>query len=249
MTKNILFICRSFNQTAMMHKIAQNLGDYNCYFTPYYADGIEDPSAHLGLLNFTVLGGRHKQETTAYLANNRWPADYRGKSRNYDLVVTCSDLIIQKIFAANDWRWFRKASQNQKAWSTNWSGASISPVIWQIQPQTSNAYDIFCVASQGYREHFIKKGVRPEKIAVSGIPDFDDLSKFYENNFSLHDYVLVATSPLRESRRRDDRMAFLQRCVQIAKITRRLLHGPIPVLEQSRRGYRSRSKWEQADLF
>ena len=41
MTQNILFIGGSLNQTTMLHKIAQHMGDYNCYFTPYYADGIE----------------------------------------------------------------------------------------------------------------------------------------------------------------------------------------------------------------
>lgn len=51
-----------------MHQIAQHLMDvYDCYFTPYYADGIEDMFARLGLLDFTVLGGRHRRETDAYL--------------------------------------------------------------------------------------------------------------------------------------------------------------------------------------
>ena len=36
---------------------------------------------------------------------------------------------------------------------------------------------------------------------------------------------------------------------KIADISRRLLHTPMPVLEQVRRGYRARPKWEQADLF
>ena len=67
MTENILFIGGSLNQTKIMHKIAQNLGEYNCYFTPYYADGIEDFVARLGWLDFTVLGGRHRRETDTYL--------------------------------------------------------------------------------------------------------------------------------------------------------------------------------------
>ena len=36
---------------------------------------------------------------------------------------------------------------------------------------------------------------------------------------------------------------------KIAEISRRLLHTPLPVLEQVRRGYRARPKWEQADSF
>jgi hypothetical protein len=63
MAENILFICGSLNQTTMMHQIARQLAEYNCFFTPYYADGMENFAARLGLLNFTVLGGRHMQET------------------------------------------------------------------------------------------------------------------------------------------------------------------------------------------
>jgi hypothetical protein len=36
---------------------------------------------------------------------------------------------------------------------------------------------------------------------------------------------------------------------KIAEISRRLLHIPLPVLEQVRKGYRPRPKLEQADLF
>lgn len=51
-----------------MHQIAQHMMErYDCYFTPYYADGIENLIASLGWLNFTVLGGRHWNETHAYL--------------------------------------------------------------------------------------------------------------------------------------------------------------------------------------
>src|SRR5687768_2328614 len=96
MTKNILFICGSLNQTTMMHKIASEMGECNCYFTPFYADGIENFAASLGLLGFTVLGGRHLRETKDYLARKMLSVDLRGNRREYDLVVTCSDLIVQK---------------------------------------------------------------------------------------------------------------------------------------------------------
>ena len=56
MDENILFICRSMNQTTMMHQIAQHMGEYNYYFTPYYADGSIDLAARAGWLDFTVLG-------------------------------------------------------------------------------------------------------------------------------------------------------------------------------------------------
>lgn len=80
----------------------------------------------------------------------------------------------------------------------------------------SNAYDIFCVASEGYAQHFMRKGVRPEKLAVTGIPNFDDLQSNLNNAFLQRDFLLVGTSPLRETFRSDDRVAFIRRCVEIA---------------------------------
>jgi hypothetical protein len=38
----------------------------------------------------------------------------------------------------------------------------------------SDAYHAFCVASEGYRDFFIRKGARPEKIIITGIPNFDN---------------------------------------------------------------------------
>jgi hypothetical protein len=37
----------------------------------------------------------------------------------------------------------------------------------------SDACRAFCVASEGYRDFFIRTGVRPEKFVVTGIPNFD----------------------------------------------------------------------------
>ena len=95
MTENILFICGTLNQTMQMHQIAQHMGEYNCYFTPFYTDGIERLIAKTGLLDFTVLGGRHQRETRQYFANHQLKVDERGEGREYDLVVNCSDLIMQ----------------------------------------------------------------------------------------------------------------------------------------------------------
>ena len=326
----------------MMHQIALQLEEYNCFFTPYYADGIEDFAARIGLLGCTVLGGRHMQETQAYLADNNLQTDYRGKNHKYDLVVTCSDLIVQNNIRGKRMVLVQEGITEPEGFVYQLVRRFKLPryLANTATSGLSNAYDIFCVASQGYREHFIKKGVRAEKIAVSGIPNFDDLSRLDKNDFPLHDYVLVATSPLRETFRPDNRKDFLRRCLRIAngrplifklhpteniqramreiyqvipdatvftqgninpmianasvvitqqstctfvaialgkevytnldvtelrhlipiqnggmaaqkisEISRRLLYTPMPVLEQIRKGYRTRPKWEQADLF
>lgn len=218
MPEKILFIGGSLNQTSMLHKIAQHMKDYDCYFTPYYADGIEDFLGRMGWLNFTVLGGRHMRETKNYLARNLVPIDYRGTRHNYDLVVTSSDLIVQKNIRSKRLVLVQEGITEPETW-LYWM------VRWFKLPRyiantatsgLSNAYDIFCVASEGYAKHFIRKGVRAEKIAVTGIPNFDNLQENLSADFPYKDFVLVATTPLRESLRRDDRAAFLRRCVDLA---------------------------------
>ena len=51
---------------------------------------------------------------------------------------------------------------------------------------------------------------------MTGIPNFDDCRRFLRNDFPHRDYVLVCTSDARETLKRDDREAFLQRAVEIA---------------------------------
>jgi hypothetical protein len=47
---------------------------------------------------------------------------------------------------------------------------------------------------------------------ITGIPNFDNIPQFIHNDFPHNDYVLVATSDIRECFRQDDRVAFLERC-------------------------------------
>ena len=80
----------------------------------------------------------------------------------------------------------------------------------------SDVYRRFCVASEGYREFFIRRGARADKIVVTGIPNFDDCGRYRANNFPHRHYVLVCTSPLREAFRSEDRKAFIRKAVEIA---------------------------------
>lgn len=215
----ILFICGSLNQTTQMHKIAiHSMKEHDCYFTPYYGDGIINLLAKIGWLNFTVLGGRHKRETEEYLFCNTLQVDPRGEARPYDLVVTCSDLLIQ-----NNTRGKRAILVQEGI--TEPEGIIYHLVKWLKLPRylantatngLSNEYDVFCVASEGYAELFTRKGVLEEKIAVTGIPNFDNMKSAHDNNFQFHKHVLVATSPLRETFRYDDRRAFIRKCKTIA---------------------------------
>jgi hypothetical protein len=251
MRENILLICGSLNQTTQMHQIAQQMGEYNCYFTPYYADGIEDMAARIGLLNFTVLGGRHQRDTRSYLSSHNLSIDERGQGHDYDLVITSSDLIIQGNIR-------RKRMILVQEGITEPEGRlyrfyKTFPFLPRYIANTatsglSNAYDIFCVASEGYARNFIRKGVRAEKIAVTGIPNFDQLQNNRENDFPLHDYVLVATTPYRETFRGDDRMAFLRKCGDIAA-GRPLIFKLHPTENSERATREIRSLFQDALIF
>lgn len=240
---NILFICGSLNQTTQMHAVARNLMvEHQCYFTPYYGDGIEDLFARMGLLNFTVLGGRHKRETMEYLAGQNLPLDPRGEGRPYDLVVTCSDLLVPKNVR-------NKRLILVQEGITEPESLMFHLVKWLKLPRylantstngLSDAYDIFCVASEGYADLFVRKGVKEHKIAVTGIPNFDNIKTARENNFPFRGYVLAVTSPLRETFRLDDRPAFIRKCVSIAG--KRALIFKLHPLEDEKRATREIQK-------
>jgi hypothetical protein len=80
----------------------------------------------------------------------------------------------------------------------------------------SNEYDKFCVASKGYADLFVRKGVHERKVKVTGIPNFDNIKTAHNNDFPIRGHVLVATSPLRETFRFDNRRAFIKKCSTIA---------------------------------
>lgn len=218
MAGNILFICGSLNQTSALHKIAQHFADHNCFFTPFYADGAENFAAQMGWLPFSVLGGRHVKDTTRYIGTHALQVDPRGQQHDYDLIVTCSDLIVQKNIRGKRILLIQDGITEPETWLYQGVKKFGFPryLANTAALGLSDAYHIFCVASPGYRDLFISKGARAEKLSVTGMPNFDDLASYARNDFPYHDYVLVATSPLRESFRFDDRIGFITRCIQIA---------------------------------
>lgn len=222
-----------------MHAIARNLmNEHQCYFTSYYADGMLDLFARMGWLDFTVLGGRHKCETKEYLRRNNLQVDERGESRSYDLIVTCSDLLMQKNIRG------KRVVLIQEG-ITEPENFMYHLVKWLKLPRylantstsgLSDQYDVFCVASKGYADLFIRKGVKKEKIVVTGIPNFDDVKNIKNSDFPFHNYVLAATSPLRETFRFDQRKEFILKCNKIAK--GRTLIFKLHPLENTRRAIR-----------
>lgn len=219
MPKRILFICGSMNQTTQMHQVSRHLGEYEQSFTPYYCDGALELLRRMKRLEFTIIGDRIARRCGQYLRDQGVAIDYAGRKGPYDLVVTCSDVFVQSNIRKNqivlvqegitdpEDRNFRLVQRHR--WIPRWVAGTAATGL-------SDAYRAFCVASEGYRELFIRKGARAEKIVVTGIPNFDNCERFRNNTFPHRGYVLVCTSPLREILRGEDRRAFILSAVAIA---------------------------------
>lgn len=214
----VLFIGGSLNQTTMMHKIANELPECEAYFTPFYASGILWLMTKLKMLEFTIMGGEFKKRTLEYIRNNNLNLDYEGKNNNYDLVITCQDLIIPRnikkfktilvqegMTDPIDWRYHVTRFLGLPRWCASTSMTGLS-----------HQYDFFCVASEGFRDQFISRGVNPQKIRVTGIPNFDNFEKFKEYEFEHKNFVLVATSDARETLRYENRKKLILDAKKIA---------------------------------
>ncbi|MET0391448.1 MAG: hypothetical protein ABW321_36070 [Polyangiales bacterium] len=217
----VLFICGTPNQTTQLHAVARELtrrvACQTC-FTPFYQLGATRWLIRTGVLDHTILGRPLRERCRAYLREHHLPIDERGRTGDYDLVVTCTDLLIPQNIASDrllvvqegmldaETRWARWVDELQLPpyfSGTTWTGAR-------------GRYARFCVASEGFRELLITRGAPAHKLRVTGIPNFDDCARFRHNDLRDRGYVLVCTSDLRETFRRDDRARFLTRVLRIA---------------------------------
>jgi len=219
MKKKILFICGSMNQTTQMHQIARHLDDYDHAFSPFYVDGFDEFLRRLGMIEFTVAGNKLSNRCRAYLQNQGLPIDERGRNHPYDLVVTCSDVYLQKNIRGDRMVLVQEGITDPESMMFHLVKRFRFLPLWfagNALTGLSDAYQAFCVASEGYQDFFIKKGVRSEKIIVTGIPNFDSCRQYTGNAFPYKGYVLACTSALRETLQFENRKAFIQKAVKIA---------------------------------
>jgi hypothetical protein len=216
--RNILLICGTVNQTKAMLAIGAQLGDHRCYYTPFYCDGHLLRASRRGWLDFTAVAGPLRERSLRCLRDAGVAIDDRGEGRHYDLVITCTDLIVQQNVK-------RKRIVLVQEGLTEPEGLVYLLVKYLGVPRVfantaafglSDEYEVFCVASPGARELFRAKGVRDEKMVVTGIPNFDDARAYLNNDFPEHGFVLVCTSNARETFKRDNRMRFLRRAIEVA---------------------------------
>ncbi|MBK8249820.1 MAG: hypothetical protein IPK85_20875 [Gemmatimonadetes bacterium] len=214
----VLFIGGSMNQTTQMHQVAKAFGDCDPWFTAHYASGIEQAAAAAGILDFTVLGGQARRRSEAYFAAHGLNVDYAGRRGGYDLVVTSSDLVVPRNIRDTPIVVVQEGMMDPERWIYHLVRALRLPRYLANTSMTgfSHAYRAFCVASEGYRDDFIRKGVRPDGLVVTGIPNFDNADALRQNDFPHRGYVLGATSCLRETLKYEDRPAYIRRVLQVA---------------------------------
>jgi len=202
-----------------MHQIARELPEHEHAFTPYYCDRLLDLARRCRLMEFTTAGNKLVRRCLDYLERERLPIDRGGRNGPYDLALTCSDLVVPRNLRRRPLVLVQEGILDPEGWEYGlWRRLPVLPrwIAGTATTGQSLAYQRFCVASEGYRDHFVSRGIPAERIAVTGIPNFDDCRRFLDNDFPHRGYVLVCSSDARETLKRDDRAAFLRRCVEIA---------------------------------
>jgi hypothetical protein len=206
-----------------MHAIAKELSDCDPWFTPYYCDdgSALDYLRRARLLEFVALGHDFRTKCLAYLRDHRLAIDIGGTARRYDLVVTCSDLIVPSNIAGIPLVGVQEGMIDPKLFF--WRVMELFP--WLRLPRwaagtactgLSHAYDVYCVASEGYRRDFVDRGANPRKLVVTGLPNFDHFAGYLRPGHWIEGQVLACTSDGRETFRRDDRKRFIEWALQIA---------------------------------
>ncbi|MDP4173097.1 MAG: hypothetical protein Q8933_03935 [Bacteroidota bacterium] len=206
------------NQTTMMHQISKYLNGYEHCFTPFYGDGLIKLMTKLRMLDFSILGGQFRQKTEEYLRENDLKIDYRGENNAYHLIFTCSDLIVPKNIKGEKLILVQEGMIDPETITYKLIRYLKLPRFLASTAMTglSDAYDYFCIASEGFKELFIKKGIKPEKMVVTGIPNFDNLKHYVHNDFPHRNFMLVATSDMRETFKYENRKKLINRALKIA---------------------------------
>ncbi len=217
--KKVLFVCGSMNQTTQMHKISRELTEYEAYFSPFFATGFLGFLSKLKLVEYTILGGDVKQNAINYINENNLNLDYRGKNDDYDLVIISQDitfpgnlkkfktiLVQEGMTDPPDWRYHVTRFLHLYRWCASTAMTGLS-----------HHYECFCVASRGFGDQFIERGINPRTIRVTGIPNFDNIvNEMKELKFEHKNFVLVATSDIRETLKYENRKKFIEYAVKIA---------------------------------
>ncbi|HKQ70928.1 MAG TPA: hypothetical protein VJT73_16395 [Polyangiaceae bacterium] len=202
-----------------MHAIANNLRDFDCLFTPFYVDGFWELCRRMGLIEFTIAGQRWRSQCLSYLRDRGLDIDFGGQKRAYDLVVSCTDLFVPRNVVGAPGVLVQEGMTDPENLLFHLvKRVRAVPRFFASTAATglSHWYERFCVASQGYRDLFARKGVDPKKMVVTGIPNFDDCSRYVDNDFPHRGHVLVCTSDARETFKLHRRRPVIDKALRLA---------------------------------
>jgi hypothetical protein len=221
MRRKILFITGSINQTSQMHQISKHLGDYDCWFSQLFADSafLKAIKKYTPFTDGTVLADHFRVKSENYLKQFGSQIDHGGDKNKYDLVVYCTDMVIAKKFKQTKTIWVQEGMIDKHTPLTDVVKALQLPPYFTGDTSlngSTNICDIYCTASEGYKNYFAKQGTDPSKLIVTGIPNYDNQHQFLDNDFPYHNYVMVATTDMRETYRFENRPEFIKKAVKIA---------------------------------
>lgn len=215
----VLFICGTHNQTTQLHAVARQLPEVEAFFTPFYSEGVSAWAGRSGLLDRTILGNVLRARCEQYLEAQRLPLDVHGQGGPYDLVITCTDLLLPRNVRSLPVLVVQEGMLDEEsAWSHCVASLRLPPYLCGTTlTGVRGRYTRMCLASEGFRAQLIARGAPAEKLRVTGIPNFDDCARFRDNDLPERGYVLVCTSDLRETFRFDRRARFLVHALRIAR--------------------------------
>jgi hypothetical protein len=222
MRRKILFITGSINQTSQMHQISRHLeNEYDCWFSQLFPDSafLKAIVKYTPVANGTVLAGQFKERSENYLQQHNLQIDYGGNLHQYDLVVNCTDMIVAEKFRQTKTVWVQEGMIDRRTVLTELvKGLNLAPYFTGDTSLngSTNVCDIYCAASEGYKNYFAKNGTDLKKLIVTGIPNYDNHFEFVGNNFPFHNYVMVATSDMRETYKFENRIEFIKKAVKMA---------------------------------
>lgn len=219
----ILFVNGSMNQTTQMFQIYQYLkDDFDCWFTQFFPDRwYEKMVRDLGLMEATIMSGPFRENAEKFVADHGLQYDYAGRKnrKDYALVFLCTDALVP--------RWVKKTksifvqegmTDPLDRWAKVVKKLNL-PGYFALRTALNgsmNLADVYTCASPGYKEQFSRLGTQAERILVTGMPNFDDCATFLQNDFPYHQYVLVCTSDIRETLKKEDRIGFIKEATHIA---------------------------------
>lgn len=219
--RKILFLTGSANQTSQMLQIASELPDHDCRFSQVFTDAplLRYLAGHTRLVDKTIIARPFREKAEALLRQEQQRIDYRALDGLYDLVVFCSDLIVPPRLRNTRTLWVQEGMIDRYT--------LLSKLVHKLKlpPHlcfntslngSTNTCDIYCAASEGYKNYISGLGTERSKIFVTGMPNYDNLEQYRNNDFPFHDYVMVATTDMRETARPENRPRFIRQTAEIA---------------------------------